>query len=64
MSSDEFDMTSCRHINMDFNLTSTLGSISYIIFLGVCLFVCLFVCPLPFFSATAEPLALKFGMVF
>ena len=22
---------------------------------------CLFVCPLPFFSATAEPFALKFG---
>ena len=28
------------------------------------LYFSVFVCPLPFFSATAEPFALKFSMVF
>ena len=37
---------------------------SYLYYISQCLFVCMYVCMLPFFSATAEPFALKLGMVF
>ena len=58
------DNTIGYHMLSNPDVTSLFPSQTLQCHLFVCLFVRLSVCPLPFFLATAEPIALKFGMVF